>query len=195
MKTKFVNLLIAISAAAATAADQAASVRLDFPNADVNEVLALYDSLTHFKLIRDNFVQGKITVAVTEPVTPEKAIEIIERTLFADGFAIIQIDPDTVQIVGAPRNPRHDGAPTVSDPNDLPKQERLISYFFQFRYADADKVLRTFSQYLSPPKPYTFFARPPGVNALWVTERSSVIRELITAAEKIDVPQQEAGKP
>jgi len=188
------SLVIAVSSAAAAPADPA-SVALNFPNADVEEVLSLYESLTHFKIIRDNFVQGKITVAVAEPVTRDKAIEIIERTLFADGFAIIQIDPDTIEITGAGRSGRSTGIPTISDPKQIPTQERLISYFFQFKHADAAKVLQMFAQYLSPPRAYTSFLQPPGVNALWVTERTSVIRQLLVTAEKIDVPPQDQQKP
>jgi hypothetical protein len=195
MKTKLVNLLLAVTSAAAAAADQPASVKLDFPNNDVNEVLSLYESLTHFKIIRDNFVRGKIQILVNEPVTPEKSIEIIERTLFADGFAILQIDPDTVEIIGVGRNARSTGVPTITDPKQLPVRERLVSYFFQFKYANAEKILRLFAQYLSPPKTYTSFLQPPGVNALWVTERTSVIRQLLVAAEKIDVPPQDQRKP
>src|SRR5438045_5018893 len=103
--------------------------------------------------------------------------------------------PATFESVGVGRNARSDGLPTISDPKQIPSQERLISYFFQFKYADAERVLRLFAQYLSPPKPYTSFLQPVGVNALWVTERSSVIRQLLVAAEKIDVPQQEQRKP
>jgi type II secretory pathway component GspD/PulD (secretin) len=194
MKITLVNLLLAMTVAAAAAADQP-SVKLDFPNNDVNEVLSLYESLTHFKIIRDNFVRGKIQILVTEPVTPENAIQIIERTLFTNGFAISQIDPGTVEVTGPGQSARGVGIPTISDPKQIPSQERLISYFFQFRYADAEKVLRLFAQYLSPPKPYTSFLQPPGVNALWVTDRSSVIRQLLVVAEKIDVPQQEQRKP
>jgi type II secretory pathway component GspD/PulD (secretin) len=183
-------------APSATAApSDTTSAVLSFPNTDVNEVLSLYESLTHFKIIRDNFVQGKIMIMVAEPVPRDKAVEIIERTLFADGFAIIQIDSETVEIVGAGHNARGIGIPTISDPKQIPPGERLVSYFFQFKHADAAKVANLFAQYLSPPKSYTSFLQPAGVNALWVTERTSVIRQLLVAAEKIDVPQQDQRKP
>ena len=189
------SFMIAAASYAAAAPADGAAVTLNFPNNDVNEVLSLYESLTHFKIIRDNFVRGKIMVVVAEPVARDKAVQIIERTLFTNGFAIIQIDPDTVEVIGVGQSARGTGIPTISDPKQIPSQERLISYFFQFKYADAEKVLRLFAQYLSPPKPYTSFLQPAGVNALWVTERSSVIRQLLVAAEKIDVPQQEQRKP
>src|SRR5437773_10962374 len=103
MKITIIAASLVIAAAASYAAAppaDAGSVTLNFPNTDVNEVLLLYESLTHFKIIRDNFVQGKIMVVVAEPVARDKAVEIIERTLFANGFAIIQIDPDTIEIIG-----------------------------------------------------------------------------------------------
>src|SRR3954464_1495656 len=91
MKTILIAALVLVVAAVSHLAAAQANDRLvvlNFPNTDVNDVLAFYESLTHFKIIRDNFVQGKISISVGEPITPDKAIEIIERTLFADGFAI-----------------------------------------------------------------------------------------------------------
>ena len=64
---------------------------------DVCDVLAKYGSLTHLKIIRDNFVQGKVSIDDVSSLPSDKAIEIIERTLFSDGFAITQIHPDTVE--------------------------------------------------------------------------------------------------
>src|SRR5437773_3848934 len=132
MKITIIAASLVIAAAASYAAAppaDAGSVTLNFPNTDVNEVLLLYESLTHFKIIRDNFVQGKIMVVVAEPVARDKAVEIIERTLFANGFAIIQIDPDTIEIIGVGHNARSTGVPTISDPKHIPTQERLISTF------------------------------------------------------------------
>lgn len=188
------SLLFAASLALASPAPPASTpVTLNFRDIDVREILPLYESLTHFKIIRDNFFQGKVTISVAEPVLPEKAIEIIERTLFANGFAIIQVAPDTVEMVGVARNGRGNGIPTISDPAYLPAQERLVSYLFKFKYARAKDVQQVFAQYLSPPKSYTSFLRVEDANAVWLTERTSVIRQLLVAVEKIDVPAAQQG--
>ena len=188
MKTRLVNLLLAITAAAVAAADQSASVKLDFHNADVNQVLSLYESLTHLKLIRDNFVDGKMTVAVAEPVTPEKAVEIIERTLFANNYQLTQIDSDTVEVTGTGRTARSIGVPVIRDPKALPTRERLVSFVFVFKHRHAQEMRKSFAQYLSPPQPWTSFFAEPKSNTLLVTERTSVIRTLIDIAAKMDVP-------
>jgi len=171
------------------------SVELNFPQNDVGDILSLYASLTHYKIIRDSVRYGPLSLAVPGPLSPQEAIDIIEKTLFANGYSIIQVDANTVEIIGPGKNPRADGVPTVSERSQLPAQERLVSYFLQLHYADATKVQQLFAQYLSPPKPYTNFLRPPGVNAVWVTERTSVIRELLKVVEKIDVPQQDQRTP
>lgn len=163
--------------------------KLNLPNADVNDVLSLYEVLTHFKIIRDYFVQGKISIMVAEEVTQDKAIEMIERTLFADGFAIIQIAPDTVQIVGPGKNARTYGIPVIDDPKRLPTHERVISYVFRFEYKSALEMQTLFAHYCSPPSSFTsFLADSKGGNTLLATERTSVIRHLVEIVAKMDIP-------
>ena len=168
-------------------------VTLQFPLADVNEVLLLYEKLTGFKIIKDNFVQGKIMVSVAQPVTRDEAIQIIERTLFGNGFSILQINPDTVEIAGANRSARGNGVPTISDPKDLPPGERLVSYLFKLKHRNPEKMQQVFAQYLAPPRAYTSFLVVPQTNALWVTERTSVIRQLLKVIEEVDVPESQTA--
>jgi hypothetical protein len=67
------------------------------PLVEVSDVIAQYGSLTQFKIIRDNFVQGKVCLDDIAKLPSEKAVEIIERTLFANGYSITQIDSDIVE--------------------------------------------------------------------------------------------------
>jgi type II secretory pathway component GspD/PulD (secretin) len=162
-------------------------VVLQFPNSDVNDLLGIYEKLTGFKIIRDNFVRGKITVFAAEPMTRDEAIQLIERTLFANGYPILQIDPKTVEILGPGRHARGNGVPTIADPKDLPVGERLVSFLFKLKHRNPEKMQRVFAQYLSPPKAYTSFLLVPEANALWVTERTSVIRQFIKMVEEVDI--------
>jgi hypothetical protein len=185
----FYYLLAAVSAAATPSlAGNPAPLTLNYQDSDVREILPLYEQLTHLRVIHGNAVQGKITVSAVEPVRPEKSIELIERTLFANGFCIVQVADDTVEIIGQGRNPRSYGLPTLSDPKQLPAQERVVSYFFTFKHADPTKVQQLFQAYLSPPSSYVSLVCDPSSRGLWVTERTSVIRQLLVATEKIDVP-------
>jgi type II secretory pathway component HofQ len=155
---------------------------------DVCELLAKYAALTHLKISRDNFVQGKVSIDDVSGLPAEKAIEIIERTLFSDGYPITQIDQDTVEVTGAGRNARAIGPPVITDPKALPTHERLVSFVFGFRYREAKDMQQVIGQHLSPPQAYTSFIVEPKSNTLLVTDRTSVIRRLIDIVAKMDVP-------
>jgi type II secretory pathway component GspD/PulD (secretin) len=187
----FLLAAVAVATAGETPAEAAAgtSVSLQVVNEDVQNVIGLYEGLTHQKVILDSSVsvQGKITVTAAEAVSPQQAINLIEKTLFANGFTIVQTDPATVEIAGFGKKPGR--VPTISDPKDLPAHERLVSFLFTFKYRNAAEMQKIFAQYLSPPQYYASWPLEQGVNAIWVTERSSIIRRLIGAMEKIDVPE------
>ncbi|PYJ03546.1 MAG: hypothetical protein DME95_10570, partial [Verrucomicrobia bacterium] len=57
-----------------------ATVRLQFPNSDVVDVLHLYEQLTGKKLVMDNFVQGKVNIFIAKDVSRDEAIKIIEMS-------------------------------------------------------------------------------------------------------------------
>ncbi len=155
---------------------------------DVCDLLEQYASLTKLKVIRDNFVQGKVSIDDVSGLEREKAVEIIERTLFSDGFSITQIDPTTVEVSGAGRSARAIGIPVMSDPKALPVQERLVTFVFSFKHRTAEEMVRLFAQHLSPPQAYTSFLAEPKSNTVLITDRTSVIRRLIEIAAKMDVP-------
>jgi type II secretory pathway component GspD/PulD (secretin) len=155
------------------------------PVVDVCDVLKQYAALTHFRLIHDNFVQGKISLDLSG-LPPDKAIDTIERTFFVNGFAIVQLDPDTVEIVGTGKNPRTVGVQIITDRKDLPRGERVISYMFKPAFGDVQDLQQILGQYLSPPQTYTSFLALPKANALLITERTTVIRSIIEIVDAID---------
>ena len=165
-------------------------VSLGFVDEDVRTLVLLYQQLTGLKIVQDNFVQGKITLRLEQPVSRAEAVALIEKTLMNNGYSLVEAEKGTVQIAGAGRNARSLGLPIISEPNEVPKSERIISYFFKLRHLDPTRVQQMFGQYLSPPQPYTSFLAMPDARGVLVTERTSVIRELITLMYKLDVPPQ-----
>ena len=66
-----------------------ATVRLQFPNSDVVDVLHLYEQLTGKKLVMDNFVQGKVNIFIAKEVSREEAIKIIEMSMAINGISLV----------------------------------------------------------------------------------------------------------
>jgi hypothetical protein len=77
-----------------------ATVRLQFPNSDVVDVLHLYEQLTGKKLVMDNFVQGKVNIFIAKDVSREEAIKIIEISMALNGISLVPAGRDIVDVVG-----------------------------------------------------------------------------------------------
>ena len=167
------------------------TVRLQFPNSDVKDVLRFYESLTGKKLVMDNFVTGKVDIFLSKDVPRDEAIKIIEMSLLLNGFSLIPADGDIVKVIGTGKNPRTTGVPIISDETEIPSGDHVISYLFKLRYADPQELLQALGQYLSPPQPYTSFLALPKAGAILVTENSSVIRTLAKIIDQVDVPPAE----
>lgn len=167
------------------------TVTLQYPNADVGDVLRLYETLTNKRVVMDNFVQGKVSIFLSKPVPKDEAIEIIKMNLLMNGFSLVPVPPDIVKVIGTGKNPRTAGIPIISDQADIPAGEEVISYLFKLRYADPVELQQVLLQYLSPPQSYTSALPLPKSSAILITENSSVIRGLTRIVNQIDVPPAE----
>src|SRR6516164_11414840 len=129
-----------------------ATVRLQFPNSDVVDVLHLYEQLTGKKLVMDNFVQGKVNIFIAKDVSREEAIKIIEMSMALNGISLVPVEgSDIVKVIGTGKNPRTTGVPMISDESEIPEGDHVISYLFKLRYADPQELQQALGQYLSPP--------------------------------------------
>ena len=166
-------------------------VTLQYPNSDVDDVLRLYEQLTGLKLVRDNFVQGKVSIFLSKPVPREEAIRIIEINLLMNGFSLVPAGDGIVKVIGTGKNPRTSGVPIISDESQIPAGDHVISYVFKLRYADPQELQTVLQQYLSPPQPYTSVQALPKSSTVLVTENSSVIRMLVRIIDQVDIPPAE----
>jgi general secretion pathway protein D len=164
------------------------TVTLQFPNSDVVDVLRYYEQITGKKLIMDNFVQGKVNIALSRAVPRDEAIKIIEMNLLMNGYSLVPAGDDIVKVIGTGRSPRNAGIPLISDEADIPEGEHVISFLFKLRFADPVELQQVLGQYLSPPQAYTSFLALPKAGSILITENSSVIRTLIRIVDQIDVP-------
>ena len=165
-------------------------VNLNFQNSPVTEILGLYEQLSNKRLIRDSAVaQGApLTIAVPGEVPKSEAIRLIEASLLLNGYTFVEVDGQTVKVLGPSKFPRSQGIPIYSSPSMLPEGEEVVSYFMKLSYISPQDAVQLFSQAISPPNTYTSFTAVPNVQAVLVTENVPVIRKLIDLQTLIDVP-------
>ena len=186
-------------AAKPTAAPQAAApeaaappatpqtVRLQFPNSDVVDVLRLYEQLTGKKLVMDNFVQGKVNIFIAKDVSRDEAIKIIEMSMGLNGISLVPAGPGIVEVVGAGQNPRKAAVPIVSELTDIPVGNPVISFLFRLQYADPQELQQVLMAYLQGSSGTINILALPKSSSLLVTQNADVIRQLASVIEQVDV--------
>jgi general secretion pathway protein D len=164
-----------------------ATVRLQFPNSDVVDVLHLYEQLTGKKLVMDNFVQGKVNIFITKDVSREEAIEIIEMSMGLNGISLVPVGRDLVNVVGAGQNPRKAPVPIISDLADIPTGDTVVSFLFHLQYADSQELQQVLMAYFQGSSGTINILALPKASALLVTQNADIIRQLASVISQVDV--------
>jgi type II secretion system protein D len=164
-----------------------ATVRLQFPNSDVVDVLHLYEQLTGKKLVMDNFVQGKVNIFIAKDVSREEAIKIIEMSMGLNGISLVPSGRDIVSVVGAGQNPRKAPVPIISDLADIPAGNPVISFLFHLQYADPQELQQVLMAYFQGSSGTINILALPKSSSLLVTQNADIIRQLAGVIEQVDV--------
>ena len=163
------------------------TVRLQFPNSDVVDVLRLYEQLTGKKLVMDNFVQGKVNIFIAKDVSRDEAIKIIEMSMGLNGVSLVPAGPGIVEVVGAGQNPRKAAVPIVSELTDIPVGNPVISFLFRLQYADPQELQQVLMAYLQGSSGTINILALPKSSSLLVTQNANIIRQLASVIEQVDV--------
>src|SRR5205809_4507576 len=164
-----------------------ATVKLQFPNSDIVDVLHMYEQLTGKKLVMDNFVQGKVNIFLTKDVSREDAIKIIEMSMALNGISLISASRDIVEVVGAGQNPRKAVVPIISDAEDIPPGNPVISFLFKLQYADPQELQQVLMAYFQGSTGSINILALPKSSSLLVTQNADIIRQLASVIEQVDV--------
>src|SRR5213080_1135451 len=164
-----------------------ATVRLQFPNSDVVDVLHLYEQLTGKKLVMDNFVQGKVNIFIAKDVSREEGIKIIEISMALNGISLVPAGRDIVDVVGAGQNPRKAPVPIISDMADIPPGNPVVSFLFKLQYADPQELQQVLMAYFQGSSGTINILALPKSSSLLVTQNADIIRELASVIEQVDV--------
>ncbi|MFM9028134.1 MAG: hypothetical protein ACKOQ6_09060 [Bacteroidota bacterium] len=169
------------------------TVALNFQNAPANELLALYRALIPEELVEDSGIQmgPPVTLQTKSEVSREKAVEMIESTLMLNGYTLLQQAPGIIKVLGPAKFPRSQGTPIYYSLTDLPKGNRVVTYFMSLKNVTPMDAVQLFQAQVSPPNSYTSFMTVTNVNAVLITESTPVIRQLVGMQPSFDVPSKE----
>jgi type II secretion system protein D len=169
----------------------AETVDLKFPNADIKEVLDYYERLTGKRLVRDNQVIGQVNIVINQPLPKEDVIRIIEISLLMNGFSLVPADEkkNIWKVIGTGKNPRNFGIPILSDANQLPDTEQVVTFLAKLEYADPTEIATVLGQAIPPSPNLGQTITPlPKAGALLITENTVIIKGILRILREIDLP-------
>ena len=170
------------------------NVMMQFANNPVADLLAIYEKLTGYTLIKDtNIFEGAtISLVTPKPVPKAEAIKLIEASLLANGYALVtEPGSNSAKILPA-RNQSANavqfshGVQFYTSAKDIPDNESIVSYFMKLDFLDPTDAATMFSGHvgLGAYGRITPVTAPPG---LLITESATVVKQLIGIREAIDL--------
>jgi type II secretion system protein D len=170
-------------------------VPMQFPNAEVKELLSFYERLTKKNLVYDNQVIGTVNLVLSQPVPREEAIKIIEINLLLNGFTLVPVEnSDIVKVIGVGKNPRSAAIPLISDEMLLPEGEHVVTFLMKVKYADPQELAQTLGTFVVPSAgQFTNITALPKAGAILITENTAMIRQVLRIIHEVDVPPAEVA--
>lgn len=163
-------------------------VKIEFPRTSVFEVLSFYEALTGKKMIRDSNLAGpELSIMVSQPVSREEAIRLVESSLLLNGYSLVPVDDNTVKVLGPGRAPRTEGLPLYIESGALPNEgDQVVSFYKPLAFITPEEAIAVLDQVIQR-NVYGAIAPVPNTNAIILTDKTPVIRKALGVLALIDV--------
>jgi len=163
---------------------------LDYQNAPVESLLDFYEKLSGMRLVRDANIAGLPNISINlSGLTEPEMIRFIRAYLQLNGVSFLAIDAHTekVMTIGTNKLPRSEAPKVYTRLEDLPTDDTIVTYFMPLDYVAPAEASGIF-QLTAPPHTYGQYVPAPSAQGIILTEEASVVRELISLKDLIDVP-------
>lgn len=158
-------------------------LRLNFRNAPLELVLNYLSEAAGFIIVPEVDVKGRVDVWSNQPLTKDEAIDVLNRALARNGYAVIR-DGRTLTVLTREEARKRDiPVRRGSDPEAIPKDDQIVTQIIPVRFINAVQLSRD----LAPLIPETAtVAANEGGNALVVTDTQANIRRLVEIIKALD---------
>lgn len=174
--------------AAATAPDKVVKdgekgLRLNFRGAPLDLVLSYLSDAAGFIIVPEADVRGKVDVWSNQPLTKDEAVELLNKVLGKEGYAVLR-DGRTLTIVTQAEAKKRDiPVKTGYEPANIPKDQQVVTQIIPVRFIGAVQLAKDL-QPLMPSQ--TTMTANEGGNALVITDTQQNIRRMAEIIKALD---------
>ncbi len=162
------------------------------PNNPVADALAIYEQLSGKILVRDPQLAAQpanVSLLVTRPLPKRDALLLLESALLMSGVALVPFtDTMTKATLSQARSPRGEGIPVISSEESLPYGDTVVCFYLPLEFLTAEQALPLIQAQVTINPQIGSLSSSPGGRALIVTEKSSVIRQVLALRAVVDQP-------
>jgi len=159
-------------------------LRLNFRNAPLDIVLSYLSDAAGFIIVPETDVRGKVDVWSNQPVTKDEAIDLLNRVLAKEGYAVLR-DGRTLTIVTQAEAKRRNETPVQYgwDASKVQKDQQVVTQIIPVRFIGAVQLAKDL-QPLMPAQ--TTLTANEGGNALVITDTRQNIHRLMEIITALD---------
>jgi general secretion pathway protein D len=161
----------------------AGKILLNFRNAPVDAVLDHLSRAAGFIIIKDVPVSGTVDVMSQQPMSPEEAVDLLNRVLARQDLAAVQSDR-VLRIVSRATALKADlPVETGADPDAIERSEAMATQIIPVKHADAAKMVENLKPLLGEKSQLSANASS---NALVLTDTKTNIRRMVKIVQALD---------
>jgi general secretion pathway protein D len=115
---------------------------INFPSADLNQVLDVYAGLVNRTILRPaNLGAPQITLKTQTPLTKREAIQALDAVLALNGISVINIGDKFAKVVPAAQANTEGGARDLRDASELPDLGQYVTHVVQLKYVKPSEIV------------------------------------------------------
>lgn len=159
-------------------------ISVNFEQVDIRTVLKTIGDITGINFVVDDNVRGTVTMMSPTKIRLDKLYDVLESILEVRGYAAVPAE-NLVKIV-----PRADAVKrnlqvrVGSNPEEIPKNDSIITQIMPLSYADAAEVSQIIQPLLAEGSQMATY---PRTNSIVIIDTSSNIHHIATIIQKLDV--------
>jgi general secretion pathway protein D len=156
---------------------------IDFPNAELKDIIKAIAKLTNKNFILDNTIQNRrITIVSPVPVTKQEAYYAFLSSLYTNNLTIVSIGK-FLKVIEAKAAIQSNTRVFVGD--YAPPSEEIVTVLYTLKHLDAEEIQRFVTDLVPRTSRVNFF---PDTNTLVITDTGINLRRVMAVMKSLDVP-------
>ena len=168
----------------ATATPAPGTIRLNFRNASLSDVLNSLSANAGFIVVQQTPVSGTINLNSQQPVTADEAVDALNTAMSDKGFIALR-NGRILKIIARDSAPKSGDLPVVvgSDPPKIPRKDNMVTQILPVRYVEVGKLVDTLRPLLSDS---STIASNDNANAVILTDTQNNIHRIAEIIHALD---------